>query len=259
MICKDIIKNYLSFLKESMVVEETNRGCHIITPFIRYDNEAVDVYIEQLDSNRLRLTDAGNTLMDLEVVNVSVNFGKEQEIFLNLLKLFDIYEESGELYLDTNLEEFSSKLSTFINALQSISDLEYLKAPSRLKSFHQVVHEYCVMNELKHKYLYQLTIGDGRYTVDVSSEDLKNLIQTIGTQVEIPRSMIRFTEQKVFPFLLMELEKYKIEKDKYYRVVMYEDSIAWDDQSMALMEDYSDDILKWSERKRLETLLTVKD
>ena len=49
------------------------------------------------------------------------------------------------------------------------------------------------------------------------------------------------------------------EKEKYYRVVMYEDSITWDEQSMGLMEDYSDDLLKWSERRRLETLLTVKD
>lgn len=259
MICKDIIKNYLSFLKESFIVEETNRGCHITTPFIRYDGEIIDIYIEQLDSDRLRLTDAGNTLMDLEVVNINVNFGREQELFLELLKLFEIYEESGELYYDTNLKMLPQKLSIFINALQSISDLEYLKTPSRLKSFHQIVHEYCVMNQFEHKYLYQLPIGDGIYTIDVSSIDIKNLIQTFGTQVEIPRNMVRFTEQKIFPYLLMETDKYKIEKEKYYRYAMYDDSIDWDNQSMALMEDYTDDIIKWSERKKLEPLLTIKD
>jgi hypothetical protein len=46
----------------------------------------------------------------------------------------------------------------------------------------------------------------------------------------------------------------------YYRVIIYDETVEWDNQSIGLMEDFSDDLLTWKntkKEKKLERLLTV--
>lgn len=256
MICKDIIDNYLSYLKQSFVTENTTTGCRIITPFIGFNGESIIFYVEQYGEN-LRITDKGNTLIDLEVKDVHIDSGKEKEIFDDILNLYEIKEESGRIIVDTNIEKLSYHLILYINALQSLYCMEYISAPARFKPFTQTVHEYCELNKLMHEYKYRITLGVVKYTIDIVSMDTKNLIQTIGTNIQMKSYMKDYTEGKIFPFLTLALEKYSLERNRFYKVVLYEDEVQWDNESMALMEDYSDLILKWTERKKLEKLLTV--
>lgn len=252
--CKDIIEKYLSFLKENFIVKETHLGCYIITPYIGYNGESIDIYIEELGGGVFRITDSGNTLVDLSTINVDVNSGKGKEIFKELLELYEINEEAGELFVNVyNIDDLPKKLNLFINAINSILCLEYLKMPAREKKFSQIVHEYCSLNDLKHYYQRQIVIRNVKHTIDISSIDLKNLIQTIGTTIDIPSTMKRFTEVKIFPFV--EIETSPTERDKYYRVVIYDDSIEWDNESTAIMENHSDELLSWKEREKLRDIL----
>ncbi len=257
MICKGIIKNYLTFLEESFHIEETPNGCRIITPFIGFNGESITFYIEQQE-NFLKLTDKGNTLIDLEIKHIQVDSDKEKEIFDEILKLYEVYEESGKIVVYTDENNLAYNLSLYINALQSLYSMEYMTPPARLKPFNKTVREYCKLNKLEHKYLLPIKIGTMPYTIDIMSIDFKNLIQTVGTSIDVRSHMRTFTKEKMVPFLTLELEKYAEEKKKYYRVAIYEDELSWDDESLLLMTDYSDDIIKWTDRKKLEPLLTVK-
>jgi len=253
--CKDIIEKYLSFLRENFIVEETDLGCYIITPHIGYNGEPIDLYIEEAGGGIFRLTDSGNTLVDLSTVNVEVNSGKGKEIFEELLRLYEIKEEMGELFIELDsIEELPRKLNSFIDVIHSILDLEYLKVPAREKKFSWMVHEYCSLNDLKHHYMKQIAIRNVKHTIDILSIDFKNLIQTIGTSTEVPSTMKRFTEVKIFPFI--EIETNPQEREKYYRAVIYDDSIKWDNESMAIIENHSDELFSWKERKKLRSLLT---
>ncbi len=253
--CKDIIEKYLAFLKENFIVKKTELGCYIISPYISYRGEPIDIYIEELEKGIFRITDSGNTLVDLSTINIDVNSGKIKEIFEELLELYELKEEGGELFVEVNrLEDLPKKLSMFINALHSILDLEYLKTPARERKFSYLVHEYCSLNNLKHYYQKQIIIRRVKHTIDITSLDLKNLIQTIGTTLDIPSNMKRFTEVKIFPFV--EMEAIPEQKEKYYRVVLYDDTISWDSESMALMETHSDEIFGWKEREKLKDILT---
>jgi len=256
MICKDIINKYLSYLEQSFVIENTRTGCRIITPFIGYNGESITFYVDQLGDN-LRITDKGNTLIDLEIKDIHIDSGKEKEIFDDLLNLYELKEESGRIVVDTDIQNLPHFLALYINALQSLYCMEYISSPARLKPFTQIVHEYCELNKLIHQYKYRIKLGAVNYTIDITSMEVKNLIQTIGTNIQMKSYMKDYTEGKIIPFLTLELEKYLQERTKFYRVILYEDEVNWDNESMALMEDYSDEIIKWTERKKLEKLLTI--
>lgn len=259
MICKDIIKKYLSHLQESFIVKQTELGCHIITPFMAFNGEPINFYIEEIPSG-LRLTDAGNTLMDLKTIHIDIDSGKEEEIFSEILHLYEVGEHDNEIIVDTSLEQLADRLVLYINGLQAIYNMEYLTIPSRKKTFHQTVHDYCETNELKHKYMQKIKLGYVEDTIDIVSIDFKNLIQTIGIVGESLQNMKTFAEKKLILFIKLEIPKFVSEKEEYERVIIYDESINWDNQCMSLMEDFSDKLFTWSDtkkEKKLEKLLTV--
>jgi hypothetical protein len=258
--CKDIVKKYLKELEINFITEPTDFGCHIITPFMGFNGEAIHFYVEEYDGF-LRLSDAGNSLLDLKTLDIDISSGKEKEIYDEILRLYTVGESDGEIILDTKIDELSKKLIFYINALQSIYNLEFIKTPSRKKKFVQTIREYCIVNELKHLYLEKITIGNNIIEpIDLMSKDHKNLIQTVGTTVEIQSSMRKFAETKIIPFIYLELPKYKKFKDKYYRVIIYDETVDWDENTIYQMEEVSEEIITWDKtkkEKKLEKLLTV--
>ena len=77
--CKDIVIKYLKSLELNFITEPTEIGCHVITPFMGFNGEPIHFYVEEY-SGFLRLTDAGNSLLDLKTLDIDVSNGKEKEI-----------------------------------------------------------------------------------------------------------------------------------------------------------------------------------
>jgi len=256
--CKDIVEKYLSELKSNFITEPTKYGCNVITPYMAFNGEPLSFYVEE-KGEYLRITDGGNTLLDLKTINVNTNSGNERELYTEILKLYQIGETNGEIFVDADINNFAQRLIFYLDAIHSLYDLEFFVKPSRRKSFHKAVSEYCDVNDLKCDYLKTITIGTFEHTIDIMSKNHANLIQTVGT-TEIQPTLKAFAGKKMFPFLELEIPKYKTEKDKYDRVVIYDEIIDWDVQSMDLMKEFSDNIYTWKNTKKekiLEDLLEV--
>ena len=153
---------------------------------------------------------------------------------------------------DTKIDSLGNDLLNYINALHMFSDLEYLSTSARTKSFSDQVHEYCNKYKLKHSFRMGINIKGFVYHLDIVDFKEKNLIQTNGVPTDETATMRNHTIIKTFPFVEIELAKI----ERYYRVIMYDDNINWDSGSMVLMENHSDDLIKWREKKKLEALLT---
>ena len=248
--CKDYIEKYLRYLSHEFTVEKTDRGCIIYTPFIGYNGDPYYVYVEDLGGGNIRLTDAGDTFSYLEAFDLELK-GKVEGIFRDIREIYDIKEQSKELYKDTSVDRFGADLNLFISAVQAVSHLEYEKQPSRESKFRQKVHEYCDITDIKHRYLHEIKIV-GKHTIDIVSMDEKTLIQTIGTVVKSPGYIKRQTEVKLFAFLELKIKNI----EDYYRVSIYDDVVKTDNDSMNFIESYCDDSMPWTERKRLSDILT---
>ncbi len=248
--CEEYIRPYLNFLSESFSFEFTEHGCIIYTPFIGYDGDPISFYIKEIDDKEYIIRDMGDTLLHLEMFGIDVTRGGNKEIFNNILSVYGVAELNDEISLKTSKEKLGEDMNSFILALQAIMNLEYRKTPAKPVDFNKKVHQYCEATQLPHK--YQITIrAKGKHIIDIASIDEKKLVQALGTILETPSQIKRYTEVKLFPYLEL-----MILKREEYKVSLYDDEVSWDNDSIALMENYSDDLIKWSDRNKLAKILS---
>jgi len=248
--CEEYIRAYLNFLSESFSFEFTEQGCIIYTPFIGYDGDPIGFYIKETGDGEYLIRDMGDTLLHLQMFGIDITRGGNKELFNNILSIYDVNELNDEIYLKASRENLGDNINSFVLALQAIMHLEYRKTPAKPVDFNKKLHQYCEASQIPHK--YQITItAKGKHIIDISSIDERKLIQAFGTVLETPSQIKRYTEVKLFPFLELEL----LER-KEYKVSLYDEKTSWDIDSMVLMESYSDDVIKWSDRKKLVEILS---
>jgi len=63
--CKELIERYLSTLKEGFKCISTDKRLRVITPYLYPDNDLIEIYIEELTRERVKVTDLGETLRHL--------------------------------------------------------------------------------------------------------------------------------------------------------------------------------------------------
>lgn len=140
--CEDFVKKYLSFLDKGFSVQEWEKGCIINTPFIGYSTDAFRVYIEDLGSGYLKITDLGDTWGYLESFELDKK-GKIARYFKDIQDIYRIEESNGELFKKTVLKDFGEELNLFLCGIQVVSHLEFEKQPSREVIFRKQIEAYC--------------------------------------------------------------------------------------------------------------------
>ncbi len=248
--CQDVVDSYIKYLGDSFTCEEKEDGFIVYTPFIGLDGDPVSFYIREIAPGKLLLTDMGETLFYLEMFGIDVSRGRNKEHFLRILSAYGISEVGGELLLKTNPEKLAQDMNTFILALQAAMHLEFRKTPAKPMDFHKKAHLYCEANQIPHRYQWEIK-AKGRHIIDLVSIDEKVLVQALGTTLETPNQIKRYTEVKLFPFLELKL----LDREEY-KVALYDESVPWDEDSLTLIESYPDEIIKWSERKKLAEVLS---
>lgn len=76
----------------------------VLLPMFHEDGDMVDIFLEELPGNRLRLSDKGLTLMRLSSSH-DIDTDNKERIFRLILEENRIQEEDGNLFLDVSLEQ----------------------------------------------------------------------------------------------------------------------------------------------------------
>lgn len=117
-----------------VVVSPVREGLwRVATPFAFPDGDSYSLYVQQLASGGLRLSDAGSTLMHLSYENDIDKFrdGTRGRLLQQILAETDLSEDDGEFYLDARADDLGHSVFRFGQALTRIHDLTFL---NRLKS-----------------------------------------------------------------------------------------------------------------------------
>ena len=72
-VCAQVVQSYLTHLESDFKSIESDFGCVIVTPFTRPDGEYIEIAIEPLPHDRVRLTDMGDTLGYLYVNGMTLS------------------------------------------------------------------------------------------------------------------------------------------------------------------------------------------
>ena len=125
----DFVTSYLAWLKSQFSCRETGAYTEITTPFLDRHNDQIQIYAIQT-TDGWSLTDAGETLSDLEMSGVRFESPKRRALLQEVLQGFGVTLKDGELTVAADLQSRPQQMNNLIQAMLSVNDLFCLAQPT---------------------------------------------------------------------------------------------------------------------------------
>lgn len=123
---KNLIADYLKWLKEKIVINPVGEWFEITTPFLNRHNDYIQVYVKKEDNDRIILTDGADTLNDLELSGFHLNSPRRKKELEIILNGFGVSLKEKKLIAVSDRRSFPEKKHNLIQAVLAIDDL-YVK------------------------------------------------------------------------------------------------------------------------------------
>ena len=128
----------------SAQVHEAKPGLwRVHTPFVFPDGDGFSLYVQQLPSGGVRVTDLGATLMHLSYENDIQKFrdGTRATLLDQILTDASVSEDDGEFYVEAPLADLGSSVFRVGQALTRIHDLSFLNRLRSESTFYEDLRE----------------------------------------------------------------------------------------------------------------------
>lgn len=125
-------------------VRSTQAGLwQVATPFSFPDGDAYSLYVKQLPTGGLRVTDAGLTMMRLSYDNdiEKLRDGTRGKLLQQILAESDLVEEDGEFFIDGPADQLGQNVFRFGQALTRVHDLTFLNRLRAESTFYEDLRE----------------------------------------------------------------------------------------------------------------------
>lgn len=146
---KNLIDDYLKWLKEKIVINPIGEWFEITTPFLNRHNDYIQIYVKIENNDRIILTDGADTINDLELSGFNLNSlrrKKELEIILNG---FGVALDEKKLVTVSDKRSFPGKKHNLIQAILAIDDLYVLTEPKFISFFLGDVEKFLLSNDAR--------------------------------------------------------------------------------------------------------------
>jgi hypothetical protein len=121
----DLKESYLSWLRDRIKLNDVNGVIEITTPLMDRHNDYFQIYVTKQGDDRLRITDAGYVLSDLELDGIDVfSTPKRREMFQTILNRHGVScSKSKEIYTEATIASFAQRKHMLLQAMIAINDL----------------------------------------------------------------------------------------------------------------------------------------
>jgi len=120
--CQTLVESYLAWLRQKIATADIDGVCEITTPFLDRHNDRLQIYVERR-GERLRLTDDGYIIGDLESSGCLLDTPHRREMLQTILAGFGVREEDGELVVEASEREFPKKKHSLLQAMLTVNDM----------------------------------------------------------------------------------------------------------------------------------------
>jgi hypothetical protein len=127
MTCEQIIENYLATLRSQFQCMPANKGrVRIVTPYLYPDHDLIEVFVRQLASGELAVSDLGETLRHLESVGVATLSNKKRAFQITkILDGLSVEMRDGVIFRKVGPDDVGPAMLDVIAACKAIGDLVY--------------------------------------------------------------------------------------------------------------------------------------
>ncbi|MBL8528055.1 MAG: DUF1828 domain-containing protein [Burkholderiales bacterium] len=142
------------------------------TPFSYPDGDAYSLYVRQLPTGGLRITDVGLTLMHLSYDNDvdKVRDGTRGRLLQQILAESDLSEADGEFFIDGPADQLGLNVFRFGQALTRVHDLTFLNRVRAESTFYEdlreLLRELVGQERLRESYVVPDVPRGNEYPVD---------------------------------------------------------------------------------------------
>ncbi|MFH1264522.1 MAG: DUF1828 domain-containing protein [Planctomycetota bacterium] len=120
--CQTLVESYLAWLRQKIATADIDGVCEITTPFLDRHNDRLQIYVERR-GERLRLTDDGYIIGDLESSGCLLDTPHRREMLQTILAGFGVREEDGELVVEASERDFPKKKHSLLQAMLTVNDM----------------------------------------------------------------------------------------------------------------------------------------
>ncbi len=152
-LCKTAVDGFLSTLANDIEVMPSDRGCHLITPFIRPDGEAISLYVESRSTAEIRVSDAGDTLGYLYVNGLTLTRTLLSRI-RQIARSFDATLDGNALICDSVEDNIGEAVHNSIQAILAVTSLINGRRASSRVLFDNEVESYIINTGVTYDFEY---------------------------------------------------------------------------------------------------------
>lgn len=248
--CLQVVKSYLSHLESDFESIESDFGCVIVTPFVRPDGESIEIAVEPLHSEAVRLTDMGDTLGYLFVNGMTLT----RVLMENARQISQPYGVSldGSAFVihPETQSDFGDALHRIIQTVLSTTEMIQKRQPSPDSHFESAVESLFVTTHNQYDVNYQVQGQREPHMVRFHIDSGKRLLVQPLSLASETRAHER-AEQWAYRFGDIQAQD-----DTWQIFALLDDrddsTQVWTPRSMTPITEYQ---LLWSQRQRLQEIL----
>jgi len=160
--CQELIEAYLTWLRENYETDATNGVCRISTPLLDRHNDALEILVER-NGRRLRLTDGGDTISDLNASGMEFNTPKRKEVLESILNGFGVHLDPRDsaLFVTSAFTDLGQKKHNLLQAMLAVNDMFVMSREHVLSFFKEDVALFLTQHGLAHMTEFKLSGKSG--------------------------------------------------------------------------------------------------
>ncbi len=119
-LCEGVAGKYLTRLSNDLGIIPSENGCHLLTPFIRPDGEAIGLEITALGNESFRLSDMGDTLGYLYVNGLTADLAVP-DYTRSIARLYGASFDGNALIIDSCSDALGDAVHNIIQSVLSVT------------------------------------------------------------------------------------------------------------------------------------------
>jgi hypothetical protein len=185
---KNLIDDYLKWLREKIVINPVGEWYEITTPFLNRHNDYIQIYAQKESNDRIILTDGADTLNDLELSGFNLHSSRRKKELEIILNGFGVSLYGKKLVAVSDRRSFPEKKHNLIQAVLAIDDLYIMTEPKVISFFFGDVEKFLLSNDVRFsKNVILQGVSSFHHKFDLLIPASKELPERIVKVVNSPR------------------------------------------------------------------------
>lgn len=248
---QSLLNEYFNFYQQKYSIRELKKASEIITPFTNHLNDRIALYVEFLPDDKLRLSDDGITLNELEMLGIDITSATRTKILNSILKNYQLAISEDVIYtIAESPSQFSQKKLNMIQGLLSVYDILFTSRENSKSIFQEEVFDYFFENDFGGTEQPKLVGASGiTHSVDYSLGATKKRPQILFKFLNTPTFTEVAAQKYVSDDLKKGLEKPRI--DVKYVIIGNDRKQNIPQKSVEASRDMGIDLIPWSLKEKI--------